>query len=297
MMKVSSNFIGLFIKGLAIGTAAIIPGISGGTIAFMLGVYDQLIHAIVSIKKDFYQSIRLLVPIGLGIVVAIGALTFPMGLAFEYAPLPTVALFAGFILGSLPTLRKDLPKAFSVVEWFSLLVPASIAILLGVFSVIGELDASLILEGNNLLPKLTLIIVGFLGVSAFVVPGISGSMLLLTIGFYEPVLNSLQRLIENLFNLEVLFAEIINFAFLGVGALIGFVVISLVMSLLFKRYKTMTLVAIFGFIIGSIGAVFYNYKIVPEYENLDGIMILFSFITLAVGVAISSWLNHRYATR
>ncbi len=297
MKKLDSNFISLFLKGLAIGTAAIIPGISGGTIAFMLGIYDSLIESIVNIKKNFKQSMILLIPTGLGIVIAIGALTFPMGLALEYAPLPTVALFAGFIIGSLPTLRKALPIKFSINQWFYVLIPALMALLLGVFSVVGELDASAILEGDALLPKLILIVVGFLGVSAFIVPGISGSMLLLTIGFYEPVLNSLQRLIENVVNIQGLVPEVINFALLGIGALVGFIVISLLMSMLFKKYKDQIHLAIYGFIVGSIGAIFYNYKIVPVYADLNFIMILISFITLFVGVSVSYRLNLQYATR
>jgi len=297
MKKLNSQFISLFLKGLAIGTAAIIPGISGGTIAFMLGIYDDLIQAIVQIKKDFRQSLKVLIPTGLGILLAIGALTFPMGLAFEYAPLPTVSLFAGFILGSLPTLRKALPKNFSFNNWVYVLIPAIVAALLGVFSVIGKLDASVILEGGAFFPKLILIVVGFLGVSAFVIPGISGSMLLLTIGFYEPVLNSLQRLIENLLNLEGLVAEVINFSLLGIGALIGFMVISLLMSMLFKKYKDQVNLAIYGFIVGSIGAIFFNYKIVPIYADLNVMMLLLSVVTLTLGTGISFWLNQRYAAR
>jgi len=297
MKKLNSQFISLFLKGLAIGTAAIIPGISGGTIAFMLGIYDDLIHAIVQIKKDLRQSLKVLIPSGLGILLAIGALTFPMGLAFEYAPLPTVSLFAGFIVGSLPTLRKALPKNFSVNNWVYVLIPAIVAALLGVFSVIGKLDASVILEGGAFFPKLILIVVGFLGVSAFVVPGISGSMLLLTIGFYEPVLNSLQRLIENLLNLEGLVVEVINFSLLGIGALIGFMVISLLMSLLFKKYKEQVNLAIYGFIVGSIGAIFFNYKIVPIYADLNVMMLVLSVVTLTLGTGISFWLNQRYAAR
>jgi putative membrane protein len=297
MKKQNSQFISLFLKGLAIGTAAIIPGISGGTIAFMLGIYDDLIQAIVQIKKDFRQSLKVLIPTGLGILLAIGALTFPMGLAFEYAPLPTVSLFAGFILGSLPTLRKALPKNFSFNNWVYVLIPAIVAALLGVFSVIGKLDASVILEGGAFFPKLILIVVGFLGVSAFVIPGISGSMLLLTIGFYEPVLNSLQRLIENLLNLEGLVAEVINFSLLGIGALIGFMVISLLMSMLFKKYKDQVNLAIYGFIVGSIGAIFFNYKIVPIYADLNVMMMLLSVVTLTLGTGISFWLNQRYAAR
>jgi putative membrane protein len=296
MMK-KPNFMSYLLKGLAIGTAAIIPGISGGTIAFMLGIYDQIIDAIVSIRRHTKQSLQVLLPVGIGVIVAIGLLSYPMGLALMYAPFPTVTLFAGFIIGSLPQLRKDLPRTFNAKSLVFLVVPAIVAMLLGVFSVIGELDATSVLTGDAFLPKLSLLVVGLLGVSAFVVPGISGSMLLLSIGFYEPVLSSLRRLLENLFNMNGLLPEIINFSLLGIGALGGFALISVLMKWLLTHYRNEVNLAVFGFILGSLVAIFYNYEMIPVYENLNLIMVIFALITLASGVWISLELNKRYATR
>ncbi len=296
-MMIKPNFISYLLKGLAIGTAAIIPGISGGTIAFMLGIYDQIIEAIVSLRRHTKKSLELLLPVGIGIVVAIGLLTYPMGLALTYAPFPTVTLFAGFILGSLPQLRKDLPVTLNVRAWFILVLPATVAMLLGVFSVIGELDATSVLTGDAFLPKLSLLIVGFLGVSAFVVPGISGSMLLLSIGFYVPVLSSLRRLLDHLLDVNGLIPEVINFGLLGVGALVGFVVISVVMKWLLTNHRQDVNLAVFGFILGSLVAIFYNYEMVPVYEQLDVFMVVLGVVTLTLGGYISLELNKRYATR
>ena len=296
-MMIKSNFISYFLKGLAIGTAAIIPGISGGTIAFMLGIYDQIIDAIVSIRRHTKQSLNVLIPVVVGVVVAIGALTYPMGLALTYAPFPTVTLFAGLIVGSLPQLRKDLPVTMTARAWVLLLVPAMMAMLLGVFSVVGELDATSVLINDAILPKFILLMVGFLGVSAFVVPGISGSMLLLSIGFYEPVLSSLRRLMDSIFNINGLVHEVINFGFLGIGALVGFVLISMLMKWLLTHRRNEVNLAVFGFILGSLVAIFYNYEMIPVYENLNLIMVIFGLITLASGVWISLELNKRYAVR
>ena len=296
-MMIKPNFMSYLLKGLAIGTAAIIPGISGGTIAFMLGVYDQIIDAIVSIRHHTKKSLEVLLPVGIGIVVAIGLLTYPLGLALTYAPFPTVTLFAGLIIGSLPQLKKDLPKALNTKAWVLLIVPASIAILLGVFSVIGELDATSVLTGNDFLPKLSLLLVGFLGVSAFVVPGISGSMLLLSIGFYEPVLSSLRRLIDQLFDLNGLLPEVINFGLLGVGAVIGFVVVSQLMKWLLTNHRQALNLAVFGFILGSLVAIFYNYEMILVYAELNVVMVLLGLITLTLGGYTSLELNKRYATR
>ena len=296
-MMIKSNFISYLLKGLAIGTAAIIPGISGGTIAFMLGIYDQIIDAIVSIRLQTKKSLQVLLPVGIGIVVAIGLLTYPMGLALMYAPFPTVTLFAGFIVGSLPQLRKDLPNKWNIKAWVFLIVPAVIAMLLGVFSVIGELDATSVLTSDAFLPKLSLMVVGLLGVSAFVVPGISGSMLLLSIGFYEPILSSLKRLLDNLFDINGLIPEVINFSLLGVGAVVGFALISVLMKWLLHHYRHEVNLAVFGFILGSLVAIFYNYEMIPVYENLNLIMVIIGLLTLALGIWISLELNKRYATR
>lgn len=296
-MMIKPNFMSYLLKGLAIGTAAIIPGVSGGTIAFMLGVYDQIIDAIVSLRRHPKKSLELLLPVGVGVVVAIGLLTYPLGLALTYAPFPTITLFAGFILGSLPQLRKDLPVRLNLRAWVILVIPAIVAVLLGVFSVIGELDASSVLTDDAFLPKILLIVVGFLGVSAFVVPGISGSMLLLSIGFYEPVLASLRRLLDHLLDINGLIPEVINFGLFGVGALVGFVVISVLMKWLLTHHRQDVSLAVFGFILGSLVAIFYNYEILPVYEQLDGLMVGLGVITLILGGYTSLALNKRYATR
>lgn len=296
-MMIKLNFMSYLLKGLAIGTAAIIPGVSGGTIAFMLGVYDQIIDAIVSLRRHPKKSLELLLPLGVGVVVAIGLLTYPLGLALTYAPFPTITLFAGFILGSLPQLRKDLPVRLNLRAWVILVIPAIVAVLLGVFSVIGELDASSVLTDDAFLPKILLIVVGFLGVSAFVVPGISGSMLLLSIGFYEPVLASLRRLLDHLLDINGLIPEVINFGLFGVGALVGFVVISVLMKWLLTHHRQDVSLAVFGFILGSLVAIFYNYEILPVYEQLDGLMVGLGVITLILGGYTSLALNKRYATR
>jgi putative membrane protein len=229
--------------------------------------------------------------------VAIGVLTYPLGLALTYAPFPTVTLFAGFIIGSLPQLRKDLPVKLNLRAWGILGIPAIIAMFLGVFSVIGELDATSVLTGDAFLPKLSLLVVGFLGVSAFVVPGISGSMLLLSIGFYEPVLSSLRRLLDHLLDVNGLIPEVINFSFLGVGALVGFVVISVVMKWLLTHHRQDVNLAVFGFILGSLVAIFYNYEMVPVYAQLNLGMVVFGLVTLTLGGYVSLELNKRYATR
>jgi uncharacterized membrane protein len=90
---------------------------------------------------------------------------------------------------------------------------------------------------------------------------------------------------------------VINFGFLGIGALVGFVLISMLMKWLLTHRRNEVNLAVFGFILGSLVAIFYNYEMIPVYENLNLIMVIFGLITLASGVWISLELNKRYAVR
>jgi len=279
-MKLQNAFFTRLWKGFAMGVAAIIPGISGGTIAFILGIYDELIEAINLLRHQFRKSFNILLPVGLGVLLAIIVLTIPMGLAFEYFPLPTVSLFAGLILGGLPLLAKKATIKKDVISTITILIPALIAISLGVFSVIGQLDATAILTEENILPKFSLILIGALGVSAFIVPGISGSMLLLSLGFYEPVLSSLERILEALPNPFQAGNDLLNFVFLGIGLLIGFVVI----------------LAVFGFVAGSLFSVYFNYEIITAYDGLTLFQGILSGMTLIGGTILSYRFNTRYAS-
>lgn len=277
------------------GVAAIIPGISGGTIAFILGIYDELIAAINTLTKQWKASLTLLVPVGLGVLTAIIALTIPLGLAFEYFPIPTVSLFAGFIIGGLPLLSKKASMKRDPISWTTFFIPALLAMSLGVFSVWGELDASSILDQSTLLPKFTLILIGALGVSAFIVPGISGSMLLLSLGFYAPILNSLERILDALPNVFNAGNDVVNFVFLGIGLLVGFIAISALMGYLLQHYARAVYIAVFGFVVGSLFSVYVNYEIIQAYTSVDGFHLLLSFLTLSGGTVLSYRLNTLHA--
>ncbi|MDE6104190.1 MAG: DUF368 domain-containing protein, partial [Clostridia bacterium] len=105
-MKFKEFFINVA-RGAAIGVSMIIPGVSGGTIAVLLNVYEKLIDSVSNLRKEFKKSIAFLLPILLGAALAIIAMYFPIKFALEKAPLPTVLFFAGLIVGSVPKVLKD----------------------------------------------------------------------------------------------------------------------------------------------------------------------------------------------
>jgi putative membrane protein len=288
--------ISLFFKGIAIGVAAIIPGVSGGTIAVMFGIYDSIIFSINRLKSHFLESLTYLLPLALGAALGIVGLSFPLAFLLDQFPIPTISLFAGLILGSIPKLSQtfslDLLKRN--LPLFS--VAILLAVSLGVFSVIGQLDATVIVESDNLLPKLILLVVGFFGVFAFIVPGISGSMLLLSIGFYVPILNSLRTLIDELpFAISSLI-DISNFFLLGVGAIIGFLIISQLMAYLLKNYRELVYITIVGFLIGSVFSIYVNHETIEFYASIQLIDYISSGFLLTIGILFSYLINKKYAT-
>jgi uncharacterized membrane protein len=107
----------------------------------------------------------------------------------------------------------------------------------------------------------------------------------------------LRRLIDQLFDLNGLIPEVINFTLLGVGAVVGFVVISQLMKWLLTNYRQDVNLAVFGFILGSLVAIFYNYEMILVYPELNVVVIVIGLITLTLGGYISLELNKRYATR
>ena len=96
------NFFLNVLRGAVIGISMIIPGVSGGTLAVLMNVYDKLINAISDLRRDFKNSFTFLLPIALGAVLGIVAMYYPLKFALTYAPFPTVLLFIGLMAGSLP---------------------------------------------------------------------------------------------------------------------------------------------------------------------------------------------------
>lgn len=269
--------------GMAIGTAAIIPGISGGTIAILLKVYDKIIVSINRLFSNFKHSVLFLIPIIIGLALSILSLTIPMMFAFANFPIPVVSLFAGLIFGGTFSLHKELPKKFNLNHSLILGVSFIVASLLGLFSIIGNLDGTKILEEVSISSGIILMIVGFLGVSAFIVPGISGSMLMLSIGFYIPILN----LIRAMISFDYSWPQLFSFAFLAIGAFLGLVFISKLMGYLMKHHRSLFFVGILGFVLGSVISLYVNYEIIDFYAGLTISTILLSVASLVFGFFIS----------
>ncbi|MBQ9084288.1 MAG: DUF368 domain-containing protein [Clostridia bacterium] len=239
------------IGGFCMGIAFIIPGFSGGSVAAILGIYERLIGAVADIFRDFKRSFLTLLPIFLGLVLGAVSLLYPLGWALESVPLPTVSLFVGLALGGLGSITektKGKPTANNIV---ALIIPLLLAAALSFAPTGADVNLLELNAGGYLL----LFVIGFIGSVALVVPGISGSMLLLILGYYNPIIKIIT---EHLLSGKDMLVSILVLMCIGVGILVGFFSVSVVMKWLLAHCPRGTYFAIIGFIIGSIPTVFIS---------------------------------------
>ena len=277
--------------GFAIGVAVIIPGISGGTIALIFKSFDKIVEAVSGLFKSFksfWKNLLILLPYGIGAILAVAGLYVPFTLAFEHCMLALVCLFVGFIIGSYPgvidNVKGQKPTKINITL---LIIGFIISALIGVLSVLFNFNETINTLFNE--PKwylfIIVFVVGLVSSSGLIVPGLSGSLILLVIGFYMPIFALPKKIIQN----ENILANIGLFLTFAVGVAIGFVIISKLMNHLIKKHYQSTMYAVIGFIGGSLISIFVNSNMF-EYFNTKVDMtldfILFP-IFLIVGIVVA----------
>lgn len=266
--------------GAVIGVAMIIPGVSGGTVAVLLNIYDKLINALGNLRKDFKANVAFLLPILIGLAAAFAAMYFPLKYALEHAPFPTVMLFVGLMVGSFPKLFKDSSAfGFKKCNTCSILLPfiAIIAIcVLKLFVNAGEADLS---ANMPIWGYVAIIGIAMLASCALVIPGVSGSMLLMILGYYAPVLGLLSGIFTDFWHSALVLA------LFAVGLIVGFFSIAKLMKFFLEKYPRGTRWAIIGFVLGSIPAIF----IVFDYAGspMSGLQIAAGVVLCALGAVAS----------
>ena len=272
-MKIKEWFRKL-VAGLAIGAGAAIPGVSGAAIAVIFHVYEDIIGAVNNFRKRFGWAIKVLIPILLGILIAVVACIIIFSYAFEYMMFVLICVFAGFLIGSFPGITDEV-KGEKLNKKYGLLIGigALFVILLGVLNVIVGLNGFTVANLFNPQPVwwlyLLLIPVGAVAAVALTVPGLSGSLILLILGFYRPLVDNVKDWASEMLkhgdftHTGALFGVLGCFA---VGCLIGVVVVSKIMNILLKKWRKETFFAIIGFIAGSILVLFFNSNIVDYYR-------------------------------
>lgn len=225
------------LKGILIGSGAILPGISSGVLCIIFGIYEKLLDSIIHFFKDIKKNIKFLLPIVIGI--AIGILIFSNFLNYFFInfPIQTKSIFIGLILGSIPSLIKESNKKseFKPIYLFYTLF----AFLFGVFLVILEnyIPNS---ETNSTFSFLYLAISGFIMSVGIVVPGISSTVILMLMGVYNTYLSSISTLY---------FPVLIP---MGIGLILGCLIFMKLTDFLLNNFYEKTFYSIIGFSLGSI---------------------------------------------
>lgn len=236
----------LTLKGAIIGVANIIPGVSGGTLAITLGVYEQLIGTISHFFKNFKKNLKFIIPIGIGAILSILILSKVISYSLEKYPVPTLLFFIGLILGGIPLLyRKVKKEAKSIANLTCFIIPFGLVIAMAIFQG-GSNVVDFSRAGIFIYPVLFL--VGAIAAATMVIPGVSGSFVLMLLGFYKPIINT----ISNLTKFENMISNILILIPFGLGIMIGIVLIAKLIEFLLKKYEIKTYYAILGFVFASV---------------------------------------------
>ncbi|WP_298901572.1 DUF368 domain-containing protein [uncultured Psychroserpens sp.] len=277
MQRQFKDYFFITLKGIAMGAADVVPGVSGGTIAFISGIYEELIESIDNLNlgvfkiwkqqgfKAAWSSINgtFLLALFSGILISILSLAKLIKYLLHNEPILLWSFFFGLVLASVLYIAKQ-------IKSWSLSVIAAIAItsVLSYFITLAEPFAS---------PdsSLYLLFCGFIAIIAMILPGVSGAFILLILGAYETAINTVNNLIEGVTtgNFDLLKDALLKFFLLGIGAVIGLKVFSKILNWMFKHKKNLTLAILTGFMIGSLNKIWPWKEVLKTRINSEGLEV------------------------
>ncbi len=267
------------LKGMVIGIANIIPGVSGGTMMVTMGIYDKLIHAITHLFSEFKKSVKFVLPIAIGMVIGIVGLAFIIEKAFDVFPIQTNLFFIGLILGGLPMI-------YDKVKGQSIKVPHIIgflvffAIVVGM-AAIGEVDNSAGELTFNLMNCVILFGIGIVAAATMVIPGVSGSMMLMILGYYDSILSTITGLLKSLvaFDINAIIQYVLILVPFGIGVVIGIFAIAKLIEIIFAKFPYVAYWAIIGLIVASPFAI----VMMNDFSGINVVSILTGAVCLVAG--------------
>lgn len=272
-----------FLKGIVIGIANIVPGVSGGTMMVSMGIYDKLIHCITHLFSEFKKSVLFILPIAIGMVAAIAGSSFGLVWLFDNFPIQTNLLFVGLILGGLPAIYGKVKgktiKAGHVIA--GLLFFAFVIAM----AAMGESEGNAADLSVNVVNVLKLVGVGVIASATMVIPGVSGSMVLMLMGFYYPVINAIKEFISALTAVDVpaILAGCGILVPFGIGIVIGIFAIAKLMEVIFEKFPLYAYWAIIGLIVASPIAIL----MMGSFPAVTVVSIVTGIAALAVGFFIA----------
>ena len=267
MRRTIKDFVVIGLKGMAMGAADVVPGVSGGTIAFISGIYEELLTSISNVNYSLFKTLKsdgikaawkqvngaFLMSLFVGVFVSIISLAKAIKWMLEHEPILLWSFFFGLVLASVIYIAKQISK------WnlgtVTLLILGS-----GVAFYITTLDP-LVSENSS---PLFLFLAAALAICAMILPGISGAFILVLLGAYKPVLDAVNN------------RDVTSVAIVFAGAIAGLLTFSRVLKWLFTNFKNYTLAVLTGFIIGSLNKIWPWKETVTWRINSQGIQVPFN---------------------
>ena len=271
------------LKGMLIGVANIIPGVSGGTMMVSMGIYDKLIHSLTHLFKEFKESMKFLIPIFIGMGIALVGLSFIIEPAFEHFPLQTSCLFIGLIVGGLPAMwQKVKGKGMKISYMIPVLV--FFAVVVGL-AAMGEKEGNAADLTFSLWSVIKLFVVGIIASATMVIPGVSGSMMLLLLGYYNPIVGAIKDFVTALvsFNIQGILSGCGVLVPAGIGIVAGVFAIAKLIEVIFEKFPLQAYWAIIGLIVASPIAVL----LMAQLGTITAASVAVSVVTFAVGFVIA----------
>lgn len=280
------------LKGMCIGVANVIPGFSGATMAIIVNIYDEFVSAMADIFEHPIYIIKKSWALFLGLVLGVVLALFSVVKLLEIAPLITILFFVGLIVGSIPNQYKNNvninPMKTSYLITFLLTILVIVGLPLFSENVVGDIEI-------NFLTITILFIMGIISASAMVIPGVSGSMVLMIFGYYSYVMGALKEFMElcvkfEFSNITSLFIVLCSFGF---GVILGVVLISKLIRFLYSKWSNLFNIGVLGLLIASPFAILYASN--SSYEGMfftNWYMWIIAIIFLFGGILFS-----HYATK
>lgn len=287
------------IKGIFIGIANIIPGVSGGTMAVSLGIYDKLIASVSNLLKNWKKSLMNLLPIIVGCGIGIVGFTYVIEYLLNHHTFVTCMTFIGLILGGIPVLVKSL--RIKLRKSSSKIGISSILAFVLLFAVAVCLP--LLKSDEEVLKTLTatpgsmaiMFFIGIIASATMVVPGVSGSLVLMILGYYYGIIDAVKNFLEALrtFDMPALANGFLILFPFGIGVLLGIFLIAKLITFLFEKYGVQTYCAILGLIAASPFAIFYNTGLFTQLSSLSILTVLLGLILAVSGAVLTFYLGEK----
>lgn len=279
MRKFFPDYFFITLKGIAMGAADVVPGVSGGTIAFISGIYQELIDSINKVdfsffltwKKESFQAAwqkingSFLLSLIIGIAISILSLAKVITHLLKNEPIAVWSFFFGLVISSIVFVGKQITE-FSFKNIFALMIGTVISFYITIAEPTASPDS-----------YFYLFLSGFIAIIAMILPGISGAFILLLMGSYEIVMHTINQFREAVFKLDLfmLWSAISKILVIGLGAILGLKLFSKILHWMFDQYKNLTLALLTGFMLGSLNKVWPWKKTLETRINSHGEIVPF----------------------